>query len=108
MITMSNEKKSVNRIWKIHLSIVVFLPLVCENRTNDDAGVLDNHFTSLNVSLTEQTSSVNGRSAKVTQSLTLSKKVHYFRFMVFWNDVNGPKALIHFLSDLSRKTRTNL
>lgn len=45
-----------------HLPIIVFLPLVCQNGANDNAGVLDDHFTSFDVSLTEQPSSMNSRS----------------------------------------------
>lgn len=44
-----------------HLPIIILLPLVCQNGANDYAGVLNHHFTSVDVSLTEQPSPMNGR-----------------------------------------------
>lgn len=46
-----------------HLSIIILLPLVGEHRPNDVSRVFDDHLSSINGFLAEQTSAMNGRPA---------------------------------------------
>lgn len=47
-----------------HLSIVIFLPLVGEDGSDDVSGILDDHFASLDGFLAEQASPVDRGSAE--------------------------------------------
>lgn len=44
----------------VYLGIIVLFSLVSKDRANDIAGILDHHLTSINVSLTEQSTAVYG------------------------------------------------
>lgn len=45
-----------------HLAIIIFLTFVCKYRTNDNAWILNDHLSRLDVSLAEKASSMNRRS----------------------------------------------
>lgn len=50
-----------------NFAVIIFLPLISQDGTNDSAGVLDHHFTSIYVPFAEKTSPMNLRSKRNTE-----------------------------------------
>lgn len=48
-----------------NFAVVIFLPLVSQNRANDGAGILDHHLPSLDVPFAEKATTVNVRSERI-------------------------------------------
>lgn len=82
------------QIFSAHLPVVIFLTLVGESGTDDDARILDDHLARLDVSLTEKPSSVNRRPKTVPG---ISKKECYF---LFKSQLEYKRA---FISDFSQR-----
>lgn len=47
-----------------NFAVIIFLPLISQDRANDGAGVLDHHLANLNVPFAEKATAVNFRSKK--------------------------------------------
>ena len=47
-----------------NLAVIIFFPLISQNRANDCAGVLNHHLPSLNVPFAEKAATMNFRSEK--------------------------------------------
>lgn len=56
------------------LAVVVLLSFVSENRADDDACVLDNHFSCFDVPLAEKATAVDGGPAKGEHSQTTLRR----------------------------------
>ncbi len=67
VVVVLNEIALIFEALDFYLAVIVFLPLVSEDRANDIARVLDHHLSSVNVFPAEQTSAVYGWSASDTQ-----------------------------------------
>lgn len=50
-----------------NLAIIIFLPLISQDRTNDGAGVLDHHLPSVNVPFAEKAPTMDFRSKRITE-----------------------------------------
>lgn len=50
-----------------NLAVIVFLPLISEDRANDGASILYHHLPSVDVPLTEKSTPVNWRSKRITE-----------------------------------------
>lgn len=54
---------------RTYLTAVIVLPLVSQNRTDDNTSVLDHHLSSFYVALAEKATSMNSGSTKITYQL---------------------------------------
>ncbi len=54
-----------------NLAVIIFLPLISQDRANDGAGVLDHHLPSLDVPFAEKAATVNFRSKGITEQETV-------------------------------------
>lgn len=52
-----------------YLAVIIFLPLVSQNRANHSAGIFDHHLSSLDVPLAEKAATVNVRPARISEQL---------------------------------------
>lgn len=50
-----------------NFAVIIFLPLISQDGTDDGTGVLDHHFSSLDVPFAEKASPVNLRSKRITE-----------------------------------------
>lgn len=48
-----------------NFAVIIFLPLVSQDRANDGASILDHHLSSLNVPFAEKAATMNVRSERI-------------------------------------------
>lgn len=71
----AETKKKYSSIMFTNLAVIIFLPLISQDRANDVAGVLDHHLSSLDVPFAEKPATMNFRSERGLQEQETDKYI---------------------------------